>query len=108
MCIAFVVDRPGMNPNWFAVTWHSSQDLGVVKFIKEDDGKVLVKGRDIKLRWQNYFYTIFNSCRPSLAITKNPTTQSSQRNNCYCRNRSALKKMGRAKAVGPDNIPIEA
>ncbi|KAI3801889.1 hypothetical protein L1987_30006 [Smallanthus sonchifolius] len=90
------------------------QDLGVVKFIKEDDGRVLVKGRDIKLRWQNYFYTLFNSCRPSLAITENPTTQSSQRNNCYCRNitqeevRSALKKMGRAKAVGPDNIPIEA
>ncbi|KAJ0445561.1 putative RNA-directed DNA polymerase [Helianthus annuus] len=89
------------------------QDLGVVKFIKGEDGHVLVKELDIKLRWQTYFSNLFNGGREVQQESDDNNTQGRQRNNCYCRSitmgeiRTALKKMGRAKAVGPDNIPIE-
>ncbi|KAD2804900.1 hypothetical protein E3N88_38277 [Mikania micrantha] len=36
------------------------QDLGVVKFIKGEDGHVLVKENEIKDRWQTYFHDLFN------------------------------------------------
>ncbi|XP_076940756.1 uncharacterized protein LOC143610062 [Bidens hawaiensis] len=87
------------------------QDLGGVKFIKGEDGRVLVKEHDIRLRWQAYFHNLFNSS--SAHQQQNDNTIIHPRNNCYCRRitqeevRIALRKMGRAKAVGPDNIPIE-
>ncbi|KAJ0851967.1 putative SWR1-complex protein 5/Craniofacial development protein [Helianthus annuus] len=89
------------------------QDLGVVKFIKGEDGSVLVKAHDIKLRWQTYFHNLFNGGRAYQQDSSNPRNQRRQQNNCYCRRitheevRMALKKMGRGKAVGLDNIPIE-
>ncbi|KAD4889082.1 hypothetical protein E3N88_21155 [Mikania micrantha] len=88
------------------------QDIGVVKFIKSEDGRVLVKEKDIRKRWQKYFSELFNNGstegRDYTIVRGAPT------NNCYCRRitwdevQRALKKMERAKAVGPDNIPIEA
>ncbi|MFS7929467.1 hypothetical protein Hanom_Chr04g00332881 [Helianthus anomalus] len=89
------------------------QDLGVVKFIKGEDGRVLVKEHDIKLRWQTYFHNLFNDGRAYQQVSSNPMTQMRQQNNYYCRRitheevRMALRKMGRGKAVGLDNIPIE-
>ncbi|XP_035839064.1 uncharacterized protein LOC118486609 [Helianthus annuus] len=89
------------------------QDLGVVKFIKGEDGRVLVKAHDIKLRWQTYFHNLFNDGRAYQQDSSNPRTQRRQQNNCYCKRitqeevRMALRKMGRGKAVGLDNIPIE-
>ncbi|XP_021995870.1 uncharacterized protein LOC110893056 [Helianthus annuus] len=89
------------------------QDLGIVKFIKGEDGSVLFNEHDIKLRWKTYFHYLFNNGRDYQQVNGNSTTQRRQRNNCYCRCISegevkiAPRKMGRAKAVGPDNIPIE-
>ncbi|XP_076914081.1 uncharacterized protein LOC143572952 [Bidens hawaiensis] len=87
------------------------QDLGVVKFIKGEDGRILAKEQDIKLRWQTYFHNLFNS--GSVHQKQNENTTIQQRNNCYYRRitqekvRNALRKMGRAKAVGLESIPIE-
>ncbi|XP_076949286.1 uncharacterized protein LOC143621881 [Bidens hawaiensis] len=89
------------------------QDLEAVKFIKGEDGRVLVKEQDIKLRWQTYFHGLFNNGRAYHGENENITTQRQQRNICYCRRitqeevRTAIRKMGRSMAVGPDNIPIE-
>ncbi|XP_076931879.1 uncharacterized protein LOC143597182 [Bidens hawaiensis] len=90
------------------------QDLGVVKYIMGEDGHVLIKEQDIKQRWQNYFNSLFNGRQTDQRETDNPVAQRKQRNNSYCRGitqgevRITLRKMGRAKAVGLDNIPIEA
>ncbi|KAD1514663.1 hypothetical protein E3N88_42703 [Mikania micrantha] len=88
------------------------QDIGVVRFIKGEDGRVLVKEQDIKERWQAYFNELFNN-RGNMEGSEDPTNRETKRNNCYCRRitkeevQRALTKMGKAKAVGPDNIPIE-
>ncbi|XP_022003327.1 uncharacterized protein LOC110900769 [Helianthus annuus] len=90
------------------------QDIKAVKFIKREDGRALIKEHAIKLRWQTYFHNLFNDQMANLQESKNTVAQSQQRNNCYFRGitqgevRVALRKMGRAKAVGLDNIPIEA
>ncbi|KAK9069565.1 hypothetical protein SSX86_011469 [Deinandra increscens subsp. villosa] len=87
------------------------QDLGVVKFIKGEDGRVLVKEKDITTRWLNYFNNLYNGGRQE--DNEGSTNVGQQRNWCYCKRITteevgrALRKMGRAKAVGPDNIPIE-
>ncbi|XP_076954466.1 uncharacterized protein LOC143628907 [Bidens hawaiensis] len=84
-------------------------DLGRVNFIKGEDRRILYKEIDIKLKWQTYFHNLFNEERTYQQQNINNTTQKRQRNNCYCRNithgeaRTALRKMGRAKAVGIDN-----
>ncbi|XP_035841303.1 uncharacterized protein LOC118488193 [Helianthus annuus] len=90
------------------------QDLQVVKFIKGEDERVLIKEHDIKLKWQTYFHNIFNNQRAHQQESENTTTQRQKQNTCYYRGimqgevKTTLRKMGRAKAVGPDNIPIEA
>ncbi|XP_021974852.1 uncharacterized protein LOC110869960 [Helianthus annuus] len=89
------------------------QDLGVVKFIKGDDGRVLVNELDIRLRWQNYFHNLFNGRIDYQQQSENPTIQRRQRHSGYDQSithgevRTTLRKMGRAKAIGLDNIPIE-
>ena len=90
-----------------------SRDLDTVKFIKDDDGRVLVKSKDIKARWRNYFHKLFNGTRERQEVTEDFGAAQGQRNYCFCRKitkeevKRALRKMGRAKAVGPDQIPIE-
>ncbi|KAD7116786.1 hypothetical protein E3N88_04054 [Mikania micrantha] len=37
------------------------QDIGLVRFIKGEDGRVLVKETDIRERWQTYFSELFNN-----------------------------------------------
>ncbi|KAD3069016.1 hypothetical protein E3N88_36896 [Mikania micrantha] len=89
------------------------QDLGVVKFIKGEDGRVLVKETEIKDRWQTYFHGLFNKSNYQEIDRRNPTSIGTSGNNCYCRRITieevfaAFKRMGRRKAVGPDDIPIE-
>jgi hypothetical protein len=38
-----------------------TRDLNQVKCIKNEMEQLLVKGQDIKLRWQRYFDNVFNS-----------------------------------------------
>ncbi|XP_076937390.1 uncharacterized protein LOC143604986 [Bidens hawaiensis] len=92
---------------------HRRKYLGVVKFIKSEDGQVLVKEQDIILRWKNYFQNLFNGERVYQEKNDNTRLRRQQQNNCFCRRitqeevRNALRRMGKAKTVGPDNIPIE-
>ncbi|GJY05232.1 leucine--tRNA ligase [Tanacetum coccineum] len=89
------------------------RDLGNVRFIKDGDGRTIVNEDAIRRRWKEYFFDLFNGQRSGRteevdSIGTNPQY------NCYCSRikhtevKEALRKMGRKKAVGPDEIPIEA
>ncbi|KAD4177984.1 hypothetical protein E3N88_26575 [Mikania micrantha] len=88
------------------------QDLGVVKFIKGEDGRVLVKENEIKDRWQTYFHDLFNKSNYQEEDGGNTTNMGTARNNCYCRRITkeevftALKRMGRRKVVDLTIFPL--
>nr|GEX30209.1 hypothetical protein [Tanacetum cinerariifolium] len=67
------------------------RDIGNVKYIKDEGCRTIVREEDIRTRWGKYFSSIFN-------VT--PSEES--------RPEGSGEKMGRNKAVGPDQIPIEA
>ncbi|XP_076920991.1 uncharacterized protein LOC143582268 [Bidens hawaiensis] len=64
---------------------HRRKDLGAVKFIKGEDGQVLVKEQDIRLRWKSYFQNLFNSERAYQEENDNTRLRRQQRNNCFYR-----------------------
>ena len=90
-----------------------TRDLCGVRYIKDEEGRVLVEDAKVQERWQGYFCKLFNGedwdatrqtehlaqeeqqhYRPSRPITREEVKE-------------ALKKMKSGKAVGPDSIPVE-
>ncbi|XP_074378152.1 uncharacterized protein LOC141719673 [Apium graveolens] len=87
------------------------RDLGFVKCIKDVNGHVLVKDKDIRNRWHTYFRELFNEERigvreigadsdSSFDFGVHPSMSRAEV-------KGALHKMWRGKATGPDQIPIE-
>ncbi|GKA11361.1 hypothetical protein Tco_0690794 [Tanacetum coccineum] len=91
----------------------AKMDLGSVRFIKDEDGRSIVNEDEIRRRWKEYFSTLFNGQRRGRTEGVDSIGAIPQ-NNCYCSRirhvevKEALRKMGRNKVVGPDEIPIEA
>ena len=87
------------------------QDLEAVKYIKDEDGRMLLRQVFIKMRWRQYFSWLLNETRGPKE--ENRLTFEVQRPQDYestsdiTTKEEALKKMGRTKAVRPDNISIE-
>nr|XP_043633475.1 uncharacterized protein LOC122604669 [Erigeron canadensis] len=92
------------------------RDLGDVIYIKDESGRSIVKVEDIRKRWEEYFAIMFNrresrrseggidhGTHSDICCYDDDTPRISQEEV-----RFALKKMGRNKATGPDQIPIEA
>nr|XP_043638032.1 uncharacterized protein LOC122609036 [Erigeron canadensis] len=92
------------------------RDLGDVIYIKDESGWSIVKVEDIRKRWEEYFAKLFNrgesgrseggidhGTYSDICCDDDDTLRISQEEV-----RLALKKMGRNKATGPDQIPIEA
>nr|XP_043626012.1 uncharacterized protein LOC122597488 [Erigeron canadensis] len=92
------------------------RDLGDVIYIKDESGRSIVKVEDIRKRWEEYFANLFNrkesgrseggidhGTHSDICCDDDDTPRISQEEV-----RLALKKMGRNKATGPDQIPIEA
>jgi hypothetical protein len=73
--------------------------------------QLLVKGQDIKQRWQRYFDNIFNGENETMDIQLDDSFD--DLNRCFVRRiqesevKEALKRMKGGKAMGPDGIPIE-
>ncbi|GJR32479.1 retrovirus-related pol polyprotein LINE-1 [Tanacetum coccineum] len=68
---------------------------------------------DIRKRWVEYFSSVFNESRPERSVVVENSSQPLQLDCYYSRInqgevRVVLQKMGRNKAIGPDQIPIEA
>ena len=85
-----------------------SEDVSQIRCIKNKDGEVLLDDDKIKGRWKEYFEELLNvendriqrdvqqrEIRDVQAISEEEV-------------RDAMRKMENNKAVGPDNIPIEA
>ncbi|XP_071704874.1 uncharacterized protein [Rutidosis leptorrhynchoides] len=89
------------------------RDLVNVKYIKDEAGQSIVREDLIRKRWEDYFSSLFGRDRPEQNGELNDEVREYQ-NNCFCTRinyeevRMTLRKMGRNKAVGPDQIPIEA
>ena len=90
-----------------------SRDLGNIRFIKDVDGRSIVNEEDIRKRWGDYFSSLFNE-RATQESGERGTPSQDLLPECDYLDISqgevkvALMKMGRNKAVGPDQIPIEA
>nr|GEV81144.1 hypothetical protein [Tanacetum cinerariifolium] len=94
------------------------RDIGNVRYSKDEGGGTIVREEDIRKRWGEYLSSPFN---------ENPFDKSRadvgravgsfspyMHYECYYSRinqgkvKTALNKMGRNKAIGPDQIPIEA
>ncbi|XP_057520716.1 uncharacterized protein LOC130800989 [Amaranthus tricolor] len=89
------------------------QDLEAVKYIKDEGGRVLLRQENLKTRWLQYFSQLLNeSSGPKetdnqIFDVQRPLKYGSMNDITTGKVSEALKKMGRTKAVEPDNIPIE-
>ncbi|KAL8116628.1 hypothetical protein AgCh_022974 [Apium graveolens] len=87
------------------------RDLGFVMCIKDVNGYVLVKDKDIRNRWHNYFKELFNEKRIGVrAIGADSASDFDfgvQPSMSRAEVNGALPKIGRGKATGPNQIPIE-
>ena len=91
-----------------------SRDLNQVRCIKNEIGNVSVTDKDIKNRWEPYFYKLFNDgIEDSSCVLEDLTVNERERNRMFYRRikvsevREALKRMENGKSIGPDGIPIE-
>ncbi|GJW90769.1 retrovirus-related pol polyprotein LINE-1 [Tanacetum coccineum] len=89
------------------------RDLGDICFIKDEGGRTVTDEEEIKQIWGEYFSSLFNTGEPEGhegVVDQNTLPLI----DCYYSRisqtevRTAIQKMGRNKAVGPDQIPIEA
>ena len=85
-----------------------SKDLTRIKQMKNGQGQVLMVDEEIRKRWQDYFRTLLNEENPRLVasdgIPNLGVTKQVSREEVV----QALKEMKVGKAVGPDEIPVEA
>ncbi|XP_071689142.1 uncharacterized protein [Rutidosis leptorrhynchoides] len=89
-------------------------DIDNIEFIKNEAGQTLVKEDNIRKRWEGYFSSLFDGGRTERHEDRQDSNIEQSQNNRHYESihqeevRSALRKMGRNKVVGPYRIPIEA
>ncbi|XP_071683346.1 uncharacterized protein [Lolium perenne] len=88
-----------------------TRDVDQVKCIKHGADHLLVKDKEIKHRWREYFDGLFNGENESSTIeldnTFDDTSRSFVRRIQESKVKEALKRMKGGMAMGPDCIPIE-
>ena len=90
-----------------------TKDLDQVRCIKDEEEKVLVTNKDIKERWDSYFYKFFNHGQGLGTNMEELKIQDEERSWYYYRRipirevKESLKRMEKGKVVGPDGIHIE-
>ena len=89
-----------------------TRDLGCVRCIKGEDGKVLVEEAEIKERWWSYFSRLFNGENEYFLGVKRGVHEG-HLNIRECSRiskkevKEALRRMKSGKAVSLDLIPVE-
>ena len=90
-----------------------TRDVGIVRCVKDENGKVLFEDSGIKDRWQRYFSKLLNGEgmvnfrgreRESSEMSPDPQVCIPIRKEEI---KETLKKMTNGKAEGPDRIPVE-
>jgi len=90
-----------------------TRDLGVVRCIKDESGKVLCEDADIKGRWQRYFTKLLNGEVMEDSRSRESEWRERHLDPRVCGHiskdeiKDALKKMATGNAEGPDQIPVE-
>jgi len=90
-----------------------TRDLGVVRCIKDEDGKVLYEDVEIKERWQRFFAKLLNGEETRVAGSRGGEGGDRHFDLRVCGHitkdeiKEALKKTGNGKAEGPEQIPVE-
>ena len=92
------------------------RDIGSMRYIKDEGGRTIVREEDIRKRWEEYFSSLFNETLSdeSKHDESGELGSSHMLYECYYSRinqgevKFALQRMGNNKAVGPDQIPIEA
>jgi len=86
-----------------------TRDLGVVRCVKGEEGKVLIEDVEIKERWQRFFIKLLNrkGVREDPSGGEESSEQSADDHITKEEIREALQKMSNGKAVGTDQIPVE-
>jgi hypothetical protein len=86
-----------------------TRDFNQVKYIKDENNKLLVKDDEIKNRWREYFDKLFNSEDDSTNIELDDSFDDTNRRFVQRIQESevkeALKRMKIGKTLEPDNIP---
>jgi len=80
------------------------RDLYTVRCVKDEDHNVLVRDKEIKKRWREYFDKLFSGI---LTIQCRDTNRNYMRRISESEVKEALKRMKSRKAVSSDVIPIE-
>ncbi|GJW00939.1 retrovirus-related pol polyprotein LINE-1 [Tanacetum coccineum] len=89
------------------------RELENICFIKDERGRTITDEKEIKKRWGEYFSSLFNTREP-VGNEEGEDPNILPHFDCYYSRiqqtevRTALQKIGRNKAVGPDQIPIKA
>ncbi|XP_075086318.1 uncharacterized protein LOC142169029 [Nicotiana tabacum] len=88
-------------------------DLDQVKFIKDEEGSVLLDEAHIYRRWQTYFHSLLNEEGDRDTVLVDLGSTKSRCDFGYCRQirveevMEAMHKMSWSRAIGPDKIPME-
>ena len=92
-----------------------TRDLDQVRCIKDEIGRVLVNEADIRVRWQGYFRKLLNEKGDSnvdledlMVVGREQVDTGDVKAISTEEVKEVLRKMGSRRAVGPDQIPIEA
>nr|XP_016509482.1 PREDICTED: uncharacterized protein LOC107826953 [Nicotiana tabacum] len=89
------------------------RDLDQVKFIKVEEGRVLLDEGLIRQRWQTYFHRLLNEEGDTSIVLGDLELSESRYDFGYCRRirvdevEGAIRKMSWGKATGSDEIPAE-
>ena len=92
-----------------------TRDLDQVRYIKDEVGRVLVNEADIRMRWQGYFRKLLNEKGDSnveledlIVVGGEHVDAGDVKAISTDEVKEVLRNMGNRRAVGPDQIPIEA
>ena len=85
-----------------------SQDMCQVKQMKSEVGQVLLDEEEIKERWRSYFKQLMNVENDRNERVVEPGEETAVEEIKEEEVAAAMRRMKRGKAVGPDNIPVEA
>ena len=87
----------------------AGKDVQHVRVIKDENGNVMVNSEAVLKRWQEYFEKLMNE-----ENNREPRTEEAEvvneKLNCVSREevKNALRRMKKGKAVGPDELAVEA
>ncbi|XP_019250966.1 PREDICTED: uncharacterized protein LOC109229872 [Nicotiana attenuata] len=90
-----------------------ARDLDQVRCIKDEEGRVLLEGAQIRQIWQAYFHKLLNEEGDRGIALGELEYSERQRDFGYCRRirvgevEEAMRRKSRGRATGPDEIPVE-